>query len=764
FDAISSDENTTVGSVTVDGNTFDVTFTPTNTNYTTVEATVTITVAQVTPTADVPTGLTATYGDLLSTVILTNPADNTAGTWAFGDTDTTYDATTTVGDVTTNGNSFDVTFTPSDDTNYTIVETTVTITVAQKASTAVAPTGLTATYEDLLSSVTLTNTTDNTAGTWAFGDTDTTYDATTTVGDVTTSGNTFDVTFTPSDATNYTTVETTVSIAVAQKASTAVVPTGLAATYGDLLSSVTLTNAVDNTAGTWTFGDSDTTYDATTVGSVTVDGNTFDVTFTPTNTNYTTVEATVTITVAQVTPTADVPTGLTATYGDLLSTVILTNPADNTAGTWAFGDTDTTYDTTTVGDYGTNTFDVTFTPSDATNYTTVETTVTITVAQKASTAVAPTGLTATYGDLLSIVTLANADDNTDGTWAYSVSDYDANTTTVGDYGTNTFDVTFTPSDDTNYTTVEATVDIDVAPEGVDADDYSETLGALNTAFDGLDTDTLGDTVEAALTEMVEKAIASGDVQDIEETTALIKSAAVGTSSAVVGDDGSTTNVGTATFGEGEDASVVYIYSDTADEAFFVSEGFLSSSNATIESAMDACESIELSAYKVTEVGYTIKVDNDGAETTISIPYAGSASKTYYIAHVSNGVVEFYEGTYADGSLTFATEYFSEFVVLEIPDSSSSSNITIGSSYTVGGSSSSSSGSSDVEVEEEVETPEATVAPSATEAPTATETPTATTAPLADEASNSSNAWIWIVLGVLAIGAIAGFVIYKKKKQ
>ncbi|MFI3165028.1 MAG: right-handed parallel beta-helix repeat-containing protein, partial [Bacillota bacterium] len=61
------------------------------------------------------------------------------------------------------------------------------------------------------------------------------------------------------------------------------------------------------------------------------------------------------------------------------------------------------------------------------------------------------------------------------------------------------------------------------------------------------------------------------------------------------------------------------------------------------------------------------------------------------------------------------------------------------------------------VEEEAEAPEATPAPTPTETPTATVAPTVDTNPT----TNGGYA-VWIILGVIALGAV-GFVIYKKKK-
>lgn len=73
----------------------------------------------------------------------------------------------------------------------------------------------------------------------------------------------------------------------------------------------------------------------------------------------------ITFTVAKANPTCTAPTGLTATYGQTLADVTLTNPSGNTAGTWAWADS-----RTSVGNFGTNTFKASFVPTDTTNYNT----------------------------------------------------------------------------------------------------------------------------------------------------------------------------------------------------------------------------------------------------------------------------------------------------------------------------------------------------------------------------------------------------------
>ena len=82
---------------------------------------------------------------------------------------------------------------------------------------------------------------------------------------------------------------------------------------------------------------------------------------------------------------------------------------------------------------------------------------TFTISKANPTAVAPTGLTAIYGQTLADVTLTNPTGNTAGSWAWADT-----TTSVGDYGDRTFAANFTPTDATNYnnaTNVQVTVTV-----------------------------------------------------------------------------------------------------------------------------------------------------------------------------------------------------------------------------------------------------------------------------------------------------------------
>jgi hypothetical protein len=89
-------------------------------------ASVGYTIAKADPTCTAPTGLTATYGQTLADVTLTNPTGNTEGTWAWADSQTS------VGNVVTPAAAFKASFVPTDTTNYnTVTNIDVTVTVGK---------------------------------------------------------------------------------------------------------------------------------------------------------------------------------------------------------------------------------------------------------------------------------------------------------------------------------------------------------------------------------------------------------------------------------------------------------------------------------------------------------------------------------------------------------------------------------------------------------------------------------------------------------
>ena len=205
------------------------------------------------------------------------------------------------------------------------------------------------------------------------------------------------------------------------------IPTGLNSIYGNLLSSVAMPSG-------WEWENP-----ANAVGNV--GQQTHKAKFTPLNYNAIN-NIDVTITVNKADPNYSVPTGLTATFGDLLSTVTIPSG-------WQWVNP-----TFFVGNAGQQTHKATFTPEDTENYNVITNIdVTITVNKANPNYSVPTGLTATFGDLLSTVTLPTG-------WQWENP-----TNTVGNAGQQTHKAKFTPEDTENYniiTNIDVTITVNQA--------------------------------------------------------------------------------------------------------------------------------------------------------------------------------------------------------------------------------------------------------------------------------------------------------------
>ena len=331
----------------------NVVFTPSDTvNYNTVSGTVSVTVNKTAPTVTTwPTASAINYGQALSASTLSGGSASVAGSFAF----TTPGTTPTVGTVNQN-----VTFTPTDIANYSAVSGTVSVTVNKATPTVTTwPTATAITYGQALSASTLSGGSASVAGSFAF----TTPGTTPAVG--TASQN---VTFTPTDTTNYNSVNGTVSVTVNKATPTVTTwPTASAITSGQALSASTLSGGVASVAGNFAFTAPTTTPAVGTASQ--------SVTFTPSDTtNYTTVSGTVSVTVNKTAPTVTSwPTASAINYGQALSSSILSGGSASVAGSFAF----TT--PSTVPNAGTANQNVTFTPSDTANYSAVSGTVSVTV-------------------------------------------------------------------------------------------------------------------------------------------------------------------------------------------------------------------------------------------------------------------------------------------------------------------------------------------------------------------------------------------------
>jgi hypothetical protein len=264
--------------------TLSVTFTPTNTtDYNTVTATVSLTVNQTVSAITWAAPAAITYGTALSATQLDATA-SVAGTFVY---------TPAAGTVLAAGTqTLSVTFTPTNTTDYTTTTATVSLTVNQATSAITWATPAAITYGTALSATQLYATA-SVAGTFVY---------TPVAGTVLAAGSqTLSVTFTPTNATDYTTATATVTLTVNDANPEITWAAPAAITYGTALSATQL-DATASVAGTFVYTPA--------AGTVLAAGTqTLSVTFMPTNTaDYATVTAAVTLNVQP-----DVPPTIVAT-------------------------------------------------------------------------------------------------------------------------------------------------------------------------------------------------------------------------------------------------------------------------------------------------------------------------------------------------------------------------------------------------------------------------------------------------------------------
>ncbi|MBN8577717.1 MAG: gliding motility-associated C-terminal domain-containing protein [Cytophagales bacterium] len=410
--------------------TLSVNFTPTDgANYNPVTGfTVQITVNKATPTVTWNNPAAITYGTALSATQL-NATASVPGSFVYAPG---------LGTILNAGanQTLSVNFTPTNTTNYNVVNGTTVLISVNKATPVVTwnnPAGIT--FGTALSATQL-NATATVAGTFVY---------TPAAGTVLNAGNNqvLSVNFTPTDLTNYNTVAgTTVQINVAKATPTITWNNPAAITYGTALSATQL-NASTPVAGTFVY--------TPTIGTVLNAGpnQILSVSFTPTDAaNYNSVvDLQRMITVNKATPVITWNNPAAIVYGTALSSTQL-NASANVPGSFVYTPAIGTVLTTGAN----QTLSVNFTPTDATNYNAVNgTTVQITVTKATPVVTWSPPLPIKVNEPLTATQL-NATANVPGTFVYSP----ALGSSFASVGTYMLTVSFTPTDATNYNLVPST--------------------------------------------------------------------------------------------------------------------------------------------------------------------------------------------------------------------------------------------------------------------------------------------------------------------
>jgi len=405
--------------------TLSVFFTPTDrVSFTTAESTVLLTVTRATPAITWPEPASISYGTALSASEL-NAKTSVPGRFVY---------TPAAGEVLPAGaQTLTVTFTPDDGAGYSTAQAAVPLTVnkATSAITWAKPAAIA--YGAPLGAAQL-NATASVPGTFVY---------TPAAGAVLTAGaQTLSAVFTPAASSDYATAEASVQITVTKAKPTITWPVPAAITSGTALSAAQL-NATASVAGKFVY--------IPAVGAVLGAGtHTPSVTFTPTDTtNYTAVQAAVSLTVKKATPSVTWPTPAAIVYGTALNATQL-NATSSVPGKFVY--------TPGAGEVlaaGTHTLTATFTPTDTTDCSAVQVTVSLSVAKAKPTVIAwPAPDPISHGAGLSATQL-NATAPIPGRFTYTPGAGEVLAT-----GQHTLSVSFTPAD-TNLPVAQAAVPLTV---------------------------------------------------------------------------------------------------------------------------------------------------------------------------------------------------------------------------------------------------------------------------------------------------------------
>ena len=406
--------------------TLSVTFTPNDThNYSSAEAHIELMVAKSAPKIVWPTPAPIAYGTVLSAAQL-NATASIPGAFTY---------TPGEGEILSAGtHNISLVFTPADPSKHTGAESEISLTVTKAKPVVTWHTPDAITFGSALSDAELSATA-SVAGTFEYSP---------GKGSILSAGRHTPVAvFTPADSANFVPVQVAAPIDVAKVSPTISWPAPNSIQYGTALSAEEL-NATASVPGTFTYSPA--------AGSMLpVGSQTLTVTFTPIDsTNYTTAQATTTLTVAKATPielTWLAPAALT--YGDKLTKTQL-NATASVPGVFSYSPAEG--EVLTAGNHA---LTVTFTPADS-SFTPSQASVDLIINKAKPSIVWSNPSPITHGTELGHQQL-NATASVPGTFSYAPA--------AGEIpvpGTISLSVTFTPADTANYTSVEAHASLIVA--------------------------------------------------------------------------------------------------------------------------------------------------------------------------------------------------------------------------------------------------------------------------------------------------------------
>ncbi len=406
----------------------------------------TLMVNKATPSVTWATPAAITFGAALGGAQL-NAAANVPGSFVYNPV---------AGTVPNAGSqNLSVTFTPTDGVDYTTATASVTLTVNKAAPAVTWPAPAAITYGTTVSASQL-NATANVPGSFAYNP---------VAGTVLGAGNqNLSATFTPSDATDYTTAAANVTLLVNKAAPAIIWAAPAAITYGSVLSATQL-NATANIPGSFTYNPA--------AGTVlNAGGQSLSLAFTPADTtDYTTANTSVPLIVNQAAATVALG-NLAQTYDGAPKAATATTTPSGLGVTFSYsGISGTIYGPSATAPTGAGTYSVNGAVNDP-NYTGGGSgTLTVNKATPAITWATPAAIA--YGVALGAAQL-NATANVPGNFVYNPV-----AGTVLGAGIQNLAVTFSPADTADYNTSSANVTLTVNKAAA-----SVALGNLTQTYDG----------------------------------------------------------------------------------------------------------------------------------------------------------------------------------------------------------------------------------------------------------------------------------------
>ena len=434
-------------------------FTPSSSNYSSSNASRSITVNKQPTAIAFPNISSFIYETTMSAFISGTTAGGVAGTFAFSQNGNTL---TSASVLNVGTYTIDATFTPSDLSNFLSSSNTKSLTVTTLATSVTFSGSIPSSvvYNTGLTSVLSVVVTPNVAGstTYHYVNASSQNVSLTTISVLAVGSYTIHATFTPSTG-DYAGSSTTTALTVTQATPT-VTYSGLSGiVYQTTLAAslnATISPSID---GSFNYYIGSTEVFPTTVfnaGSYTINAI-----FTSRNANYTNASQQTGLTISKFTPTLDYNINESIVYGTTIASSL--TASSDVSGTFVYSIDGNTLSSTDVLNAGTYTILAIFTPSSTSNYESASITESVIVDKQPTTITFPATSSIVYETTMSsFISGTTVSNGVAGTFAFSTNGTALSSSSIISVGTYTISCTFTPSDTSNYLSSNNTKSLSVS--------------------------------------------------------------------------------------------------------------------------------------------------------------------------------------------------------------------------------------------------------------------------------------------------------------